>query len=164
MQLKIINTGGTFNKYYNPIKGSLEVSKDDAALKPLLANCFNVRYSIANIIAKDSLDFQDIDRQSILENIKNSQEQKIIIIHGTDTIDKTAEFLATKVIEKRQIILTGAMTPASIDKIEAGFNLALAIGFLNANPSNGIYIAMHGAVAPHHQIKKDIKKGQFLLI
>ena len=164
MQISIINTGGTFNKYYDPIKGSLAIYTDDTALKPFLATCANLHFDIHNILAKDSLDMTDADRQIILATAQSIDNDKVIIIHGTDTIDQTARFLAKSDIPK-QIVLTAAMVPASIDSIEAGFNLALALGFLNAKSiSNDIYIAMHGVVVTHQQIAKNKQLGQFLLL
>ena len=104
------------------------------------------------------------DRYAILTTAQSIDNDKIIIIHGTDTMDETARFLAKSDIAK-QIVLTAAMVPASIDSIEAGFNLALALGFLNAKSiANDIYIAMHGVVVPHQQIVKNKQLGQFLLV
>lgn len=92
MKVTIINTGGTFNKRYNPIKGKLEVPSDNIALDKIIASCHNVEFEIKNIISKDSLDMTDKDRQIITDAVKNSENDKIIIIHGTDTVDLTSSF------------------------------------------------------------------------
>ena len=52
----IINTGGTFNKHYNPLKGELEVPKDNIALESILRYCYNTPYTLKAIIHKDSLE------------------------------------------------------------------------------------------------------------
>ena len=97
MKITVLNTGGTFNKRYNPILGQLEVPTDNIALDKIVKSCFNVEFEIKNIVSKDSLDFTQEDRDFILENIKNNSSDKIIIIHGTDTVDLTAKFLDGKI-------------------------------------------------------------------
>lgn len=162
MKITIINTGGTFNKRYNPLKGELEVPSDNIALDEILESCFNIDFEIKNIISKDSLEIDNDDRDMMIEAINESENEKIIIVHGTDTIDITAQYLENKDLNK-QIVLTGAMVPMSIKKVEATMNFSQAIGFLNADIKNGVYISMHGSVVSHANIKKDRQKGQFLI-
>ena len=162
MKITVLNTGGTFNKRYNPIKGQLEVPTDNIALDKIIKSCFNVEFDIKNIVSKDSLDFTQEDRKTILENIINSENDKIIIIHGTDTVDLTAKFIDGKV-EGKKIVFTGAMVPMSIDEVEATMNFSQAIGFLNAPIEDGIYLSMHGVVVEHSKLKKDRSLGQFLV-
>jgi L-asparaginase len=81
MKITVLNTGGTFNKRYNPITGQLEVPSDNIALDKIIKSCFNVEFDIKNIVSKDSLDFTQEDRETILENIKNSTSDKIIKIY-----------------------------------------------------------------------------------
>ena len=156
----IINTGGTFNKRYNPLKGKLQVPDDSLALEGILKYFYNLKYKIVNIIHKDSLDMNDDDREEIVEIIQNSSSKKILIIHGTDTMDKTAEFLEDKIHDKC-IILTGAMVPCSIDFVEATANISTAIGYMLNCHKTGIYIAMHGLVDFHNKIFKNRKIGVF---
>lgn len=162
MKLTIINTGGTFNKIYNPISGLLEVRKDSFLLDDVLQILYNVELEVKNIISKDSLDMTDNDREILVNCIEKSGEN-IIIIHGTDTIDISANFIYQKVKNKK-IILTGAMIPMSIDKVDGLVNFASAIGFLNADIKDGVYISMHGSVVEFNKIKKDKNKGKFLNI
>lgn len=156
----IINTGGTFNKRYNPLKGELEVPKDSIALENILKYFYNLKYELKNIIHKDSLDILDFDRKEIVALIKNSPEEKILIIHGTDTMDKTAEFLE-KHISNKTILLTGAMVPFSIDSVEANANLSMSLGYLLHNTTNGVFIAMHGLVEEHKKVYKNREIGVF---
>ena len=162
MNITVLNTGGTFNKRYNPIKGQLEVPSDNIALDKIIKSCFNVEFDIKNIVSKDSLDFTQEDRETILKEIQNSTSDKIIIIHGTDTVDLTAKFIEDK-IENKIIVFTGAMVPMSIDEVEATMNFSQAIGFLNAPIENGIYLSMHGSVIEHSKLVKDRSVGQFLV-
>ena len=160
-KITVINTGGTFNKRYNPITGELEVPKDSLALDEIISYCYNIDFDVLNVISKDSLDMSDADREFIVKTIKNCKNENIIIVHGTDTIDLTASFIDENIKDKT-IVLTGAMLPISINKIEATLNFASAIGFLNANIKNGIYISMHGSVKNYKKLIKNREIGQFL--
>ena len=162
MKITVLNTGGTFNKRYNPLTGNLDVPSDNIAIDKIIKSCPNISFDIKNIVSKDSLDFTQEDRDFILENIKNSSSDKIIIIHGTDTVDLTAKFLDGK-IENKQIVFTGAMVPMSIDEVEATMNFSLALGFLNAPIENGIYISMHGVVVEYFKLLKNRSLGQFII-
>ena len=160
-KITVINTGGTFNKRYNPLTGELEVPKDSLALDEIISYCYNIDFDVLNVISKDSLDMSDDDRELIVRTIKNCKNQNIIIVHGTDTMDLTASFIDENIKDKT-IVLTGAMLPISINKIEATLNFASAIGFLNANIKNGIYISMHGSVKNYKKLIKNREIGQFL--
>ena len=160
-KITVINTGGTFNKRYNPLTGELEVPKDSLALDEIISYCYNIDFDVLNVISKDSLDMSDADREFIVKTIKNCKNENIIIVHGTDTMDLTASFIDENIKDKT-IVLTGAMLPISINKIEATLNFASAIGFLNANIKNGIYISMHGSVKNYKKLIKNREIGQFL--
>lgn len=162
MRVTIINTGGTFNKRYDPIKGALEVPSDNVSLDKIIASCHNVEFGIKNIVSKDSLDMTDVDRQIITNAVKESENDKIIIIHGTDTIDLTSAFLRNQISNKK-IVFTGAMIPMSIDEVEATMNFSQALGFLSAKIENGIYLAMHGVVVDASKLIKDKSLGKFLI-
>jgi L-asparaginase len=162
MKITVLNTGGTFNKRYNPLTGNLDVPSDNLALDKIIKSCPNISFDVKNIVSKDSLDFTQEDRDFILENIKNSSSDKIIIIHGTDTVDLTAKFIDGKT-ENKKIVFTGAMVPMSIDEVEATMNFSLALGFLNAEINDGIYISMHGVVVEYFKLLKNRSLGQFII-
>mgnify|MGYP003571693163 CR=1 FL=1 len=162
MKVTIINTGGTFNKRYNAINGTLDVPTDNIALDKIIASCHNVEFEIKNVVSKDSLDMNDNDRQLITDMVKQTPTDNIIIVHGTDTIDLTAAFLSEQITNKK-IVFTGAMIPMSIDEVEATMNFSQALGFLNAPINDGIYLAMHGVVVEHSKLKKDKSVGKFLV-
>ena len=162
MNVTIINTGGTFNKRYNPIKGALEVPTDNIALDKIIASCHNVDFEIKNIVSKDSLDMDDKDRQTITDAVNETINDNIIIIHGTDTVDLTSAFLKEQVSNKK-IVFTGAMVPMSIDEVEATMNFSQALGFLSADIKNGIYLAMHGVVVDASKLVKNRKEGKFIV-
>lgn len=154
----IINTGGTFNKRYDPIRGSLFVPEDNRAIESITGT-FGTPVDIRGIIYKDSLEMDESDRSTLSKTIKESDEKCIIVVHGTDTLDQSAQAVASLQLEK-VIVFTGAMVPFSIDPVEATANLALAAGYARC-ADNGVYIAMQGIVGLHTQVIKNRSAGKF---
>ncbi len=158
--MRIINTGGTFNKIYDPIKGQLVVPCDNRAIEAILRRC-ELKIPVEGIIYKDSLDMDEMDRKKVLETIQRAKERSIIVVHGTDTMDQSAAFIASHLKDK-MVIFTGAMVPFSIDPIEATLNLSTAIAHARSF-QEGVFIAMHGLFAPYDRIYKDRQRGIFCL-
>ena len=155
----ILNSGGTFNKRYNAINGNLEVPYDNSAIEKILYSTGGI-YSLAGVVYKDSLEMDFNDRKMLANIIRESKEDAFIVVHGTDTMHLTAEFLA-EVFNDRKIVLTGAMKPFEIEPVEATLNLGMAIGYLKAKPLNGVYICMSGLINTWDTIEKDRVKGKF---
>lgn len=158
----ILNSGGTFNKRYNSLNGELEVPYDNIAIEKIMSNV-NGAYNLAGVVYKDSLEMDSNDRKMLANIIFESTDDKFIIIHGTDTMHVTAEFLS-EIFEDRKIVLTGAMKPLEIDNIEASFNLGMAIGFMHSEVQNGVYICMSGLIEPWDQIVKNKSIGKFEIV
>jgi len=158
-KILVINTGGTFNKTYNPLTGKLDIDKEGKALKKIEKFWLN-SLKIINIIGKDSLDMSQEDRAEILKVIKNSSEKRVIIIHGTDTIDKTANYLDKAKLDKK-IVLTGAMVPYSINPVEATANFSSAYGYILGINRKGVHISMNGRIKNHKRVIKNKEKGYF---
>ena len=158
----ILNSGGTFNKLYNEVTGELEVPYDNAAIERILFSAQEM-YNIAGIVYKDSLDMDNNDRRMLADIIRESTEETFVIVHGTDTMSLSAEFL-DEVFDDRKIILTGAMKPFEIDNIEASLNLGMAIGYAKAVEENGVYICMSGLVKPWESIAKNRSIGKFEVV
>jgi L-asparaginase len=102
----------------------------------------------------------DEDRELIVQNIKAAKEKSIIIVHGTDTMDKTAKYIANAKLNKK-IVLTGAMLPYSINPIEATSNLCSSYGYLQAVKEKGVYISMNGVIKDYKRVVKNKEKGYF---
>jgi L-asparaginase len=159
-KILLISTGGTFNKVYEPCSGELVVDKTSKALNEL-ASKWLCNFEIVNIIGKDSLEMNNHDRLELLAMVTQTKHEKIVVIHGTDTMHITAEYLADAEPEK-QIILTGAMVPYSIDPVEATANLASSFAYVQTLNENGILIAMNGIFAPYDKVVKDRKNAKFI--
>jgi len=87
----ILNSGGTFNKRYNEYTGELEVPYDNYAIE-MIMDSISLKDQLAGVVYKDSLGMTSDDRKMLANIIMESSEKKFLIIHGTDTMDKTAEF------------------------------------------------------------------------
>jgi len=158
----ILNSGGTFNKRYNLINGELEVPYDNYAIEQILKN-MNSYFDMAGVLYKDSLDMNTSDRRMLANIIEESNDDTFIIVHGTDTMHLTAEFLH-EVFKNKKIILTGSMKPFEIDKIESSFNIGMAIGFAKAVEEYGTYICMNGHVQIWSKIVKNKLLGKFEVV
>jgi L-asparaginase len=161
-KIQIFNSGGTFNKIYELFSGKLIVPKNNNAIDTILNNCYktNKKPKIKGLIYKDSLDITNKHRKLLVKKIQKNKSDKIIIVHGTDTMNKTAKYLK-KFIKNKQIVFVGAMQPFSYEPIEATASFMMAIGFLSANPKNNIYICMNGLIKPCNKIKKNYQKSVF---
>ncbi|MFA7500752.1 MAG: asparaginase domain-containing protein [Sulfurimonas sp.] len=158
----ILNSGGTFNKKYNPLNAELEVPYNNEAIERILKS-MGAKYDLAGVIYKDSLEMTMDDRKILAKVIMESKDNTFVIVHGTDTMHLSAEFLA-EIFDDRKIVFVGAMKPFEIDNIEASLNLGMAIGFARAVNENGVYICMSGHVQPWDKIHKNTKFGKFEVV
>jgi len=158
----ILSTGGTFNKIYDPIRGELVIDPQARALHTIAAK-WQADLTISTLIHKDSLQMDDNDRTELIEAVRRASTERIVIVHGTDTMDQSAQALAEAKTGKR-IVLTGAMVPFHIDPVEATANLAAAITHAQADSTPGVYLALHGLFGPHGTIVKDRRAGRFVRI
>jgi L-asparaginase len=108
---------------------------------------------------KDSLEFEQKDRDAIACACNNSTENKILITHGTDTMTVTAEYLLAQ-CPKKTIVLTGAMVPYKFGSSDGLFNLGSALAFVQIL-TPGVYIVMNGKVFEAGKVKKNTDKGEF---
>lgn len=156
--MRIINTGGTFNKRYDPISGELFVPSGNRAVEEILKSLV-VDISLEGIIYKDSLEMDEHDRAKLGETISQCAEKIVIIVHGTDTIDLSAEYINSLKLDK-VVVFTGAMVPFSIDPLEATANLSMALGYAR-NASSGVHIVMQGVMGTFERVKKNKSAGKF---
>ncbi len=158
MTVKILVTGGTFDKEYMELTGQLVFKNTHVPEMLKLARC-RIDIKIRTLMMIDSLDMTDYHRNSILEKCRNSKEDKIIITHGTDTMVKTAQFLGSQIKDKT-IVLTGALVPYAFGSSDGHFNLGSALAFVQSMP-NGVYIAMNGQYFTYDNVRKNKVTGEF---
>ena len=157
MKVAILTTGGTFDKVY--FDANSEYSIGDPCITAILdEGNVNSDYRIQSILKKDSLDITSKERQIIKNSVQECAEERIIIIHGTDTMVETAKSLED--IKDKTIVLTGAMQPARFKKTDAIFNSGFALAAAQIL-EYGVYITMNGMVFNSDNVKKNIDLGKF---
>lgn len=161
---RFILTGGTIDKQYNMFTG--EVDFDKTHIEEMMKRArFTGEHVIQELFLKDSLEMTDEDREKVNGACEASEEERIVITHGTDTMVETAQVLArNQKLAHKTIVLTGAMTPFSVGKGEdALFNLGAAIAYSDALPA-GVYLAMNGQAFGADAVLKDREQGVFVSI
>lgn len=160
MRIKIFTTGGTIDKEYSEVKGTLNFSFGKQAVMEMAGGKIklNFDYDVESLFAKDSLNMTDEDRQLIKKACKSVVDSKILITHGTDTMIDTAKVLSE--IKNKAIILTGASQPYKFRESDAEFNIGVAIGALNVL-NDGIFIAMNGRIYKWNECEK-LSDGHFV--
>jgi L-asparaginase len=158
MAIRILVTGGTFDKEYNEITGELFFKDTHLSEMLKLGRC-RMEVDIRTLMMIDSLEMTEQDRAVIADNCNRAEESKIIITHGTDTMADTARYLADKVPGKT-IVITGAMIPYKFGSSDGLFNLGSAMAFVQSLPQ-GVYVAMNGKYFNWDNVRKNRKTGQF---
>ena len=158
--IQVFTTGGTFDKEYNFITGELYFTDTHLAKMFNLGRC-TLDVNIRTLMMIDSLEMTAEDREIIFHSCRRSAAKDIIITHGTDSIAKTAAYLAGKKLEEKTIVLTGAMIPYAFGSSSDGFfNLGSALAFAQVLPP-GVYVAMNGRYFDWDNVKKNRKTGFF---
>jgi L-asparaginase len=158
MTLRLIATGGTFDKHYNELNGTLGFAESHLP-EVIKRSRMTIPVTLDVLPLLDSLDMQDADRARILAACQAASEQAIVIVHGTDTMPETAAVLGAAALDKT-IVLTGAMIPYAIANSDALFNLGLACGVAQTL-APGVYVAMNGQVFTWNNVTKNRAAGVF---
>jgi len=157
MFLRFITTGGTIDKIYFDALSQFEVG--DSQLRHILTEgLVDFEYDIVPLLQKDSLEMTDEDRSKLRDYIANDDVSRYVITHGTDTMSATAEALAG--LERKTIILTGALTPARFKTTDAVFNIGMAVAAAQT-AAPGVYIAMSGQVFRAGEVRKNRAENRF---
>jgi L-asparaginase len=158
MAIRIFITGGTFDKEYNELNGQLFFK--DTHMSDLLEMGRNkAPVAIRTLMMVDSLEMTDEDRELIVYQCNNADENQIVITHGTDTMAETAKVLAEKV-KNKTVVLTGAMIPIKFGSSDGLFNLGSALAFVQTLPA-GVYVAMNGRYFHWDNVRKNKQTGVF---
>ncbi|MEW6511432.1 MAG: asparaginase domain-containing protein [Bacteroidota bacterium] len=158
MTIRIFVTGGTFDKEYNELDGKLYFKDTHLPEMLALGRC-KVRVATRTLMMIDSLEMTDADREIIVGHCQRAAEDRIIITHGTDTMEITAHLLGER-ISNKTIVLTGAMVPYKFGSSDGLFNLGSALAFVQSLP-HGVYIAMNGKCFLWNNVRKNRKTGEF---
>ena len=157
-RIRIMVTGGTFDKEYNELTGELYFHDTHLPEMLRLGRC-RLELDTRTLMMIDSLDMTAAGRQAIAEHCRNAPERRIVITHGTDTMVATAQVLEREV-QGKTIILTGAMVPYKFGSSDGMFNLGSALAFVQTL-APGVYIAMNGRFFPASSVRKNLETGVF---
>lgn len=164
----LITTGGTIEKTYDEYSG--ELANRRSIVRRMLAELRleETEVNVLELMSKDSQFLTDEDRSRIVEVVRamcgvgEGEGGGIVILHGTDTLAVTGQWLYEKIPEPRvPIVLTGAMRPYEMKHSDALQNLNEAI-FASGVLPPGIYCVAHGRVLPFPGVRKDPERGTFV--
>jgi L-asparaginase len=156
--IQLFVTGGTFDKEYNELTGELFFQQTHIADMLRLGRC-RLDVEVETLMMIDSLEMTDAGRQLILDRCCATAASRIVITHGTDSMENTAAVLG-RGIHGKTIVLTGAMVPYQFGSSDGMFNLGTALAFVQTLPA-GVYVAMNGRCFPWHSVRKNRELGIF---
>lgn len=158
MSIRVFVTGGTFDKEYDELRGTLYFKDTHLPEMLRLGRC-RLDVAVRTLMMIDSLEMTDEDRSTIVDHCRRCAETQIVITHGTDTMVQTARALAEGV-EGKTIVLTGAMVPYAFGSSDGLFNLGSALSFVQVLPP-GVYVAMNGRFFDWDDVRKNRELGVF---
>ena len=156
--IQLFVTGGTFDKEYNELTGELYFQSTHIADMLRLGRC-RLDVTVDTLMMIDSLEMTDSDRHMILERCAACAAKRIVITHGTDSMEQTAAVLG-RGIRGKTVVLTGAMVPYQFGSSDGMFNLGTALAFAQTLEA-GVYVAMNGRCFPWHSVQKNRDRGVF---
>lgn len=162
--LYVLTTGGTIEKVYDEVEGSLE--NRETIVRNKILQKLRLPYTeiiVKSVMSKDSLHMDQNDREFILNSIKavESDHHPIVVLHGTDTLELTAQYcLQTHPSISVPVVFTGAMRPMGFDDSDATQNVVEAI-FAARILSPGFYATFHGKLFSIPNIRKNKNLGTF---
>ena len=158
MQIRVLVTGGTFDKEYDELTGKL-FFRDTHVEEMLRRGRSRLELAIETVMMIDSLDMSDADRGLVVDACRGAEEDRIVVTHGTDTMAETARTLHAAGLAKT-VVLTGAMVPYAFGSSDGLFNLGSALSFAQVLPP-GVYVAMNGRCFPGDRVRKNRESGIF---
>lgn len=162
--IHFILTGGTIDKIYDPISQTNVMSEGStipAYINELIKPAINITFETACMI--DSRDMTNNIRADILKRVSSAPHNKLVILHGTDTMSVTAEYLNEQLgaDHNKTIILTGSLIPMkSFTVSDSGFNVGFATACAQTLPP-GVYVTMHGKIFRAGEVEKNVKTATF---
>jgi L-asparaginase len=156
--IRVLVTGGTFDKDYLELEGRLHFRDTHVPEMLRLGRC-ELPIVVETLMLIDSLEMTDAHRATILAACRRAPEERIVVTHGTDTMELTARTIGAAGLAKT-VILTGAMVPYTFGSSDGLFNLGSALAFAQALPI-GTYVAMNGRVLGWERAHKDKATGVF---
>jgi L-asparaginase len=158
MTIRILVTGGTFDKEYDELTGTLYF-RDTHVEEMLKLGRARLDLAIETVMMIDSLEMDEAGRQTIVGRCRAASERAVVVTHGTDTMVDTARAIAAAALDKT-VVLTGAMVPYAFGSSDGLFNLGSALSFVQVLPP-GVYVAMNGRHFHWDAVRKNRTTGVF---
>lgn len=160
MKIRILITGGTFDKEYDELTGAL-FFRNTHLPEMLRLGRSKLDVEVETVCMMDSLEMGPAERERILRACLASPESRLLVTHGTDTMVETAAVLAAGLASSgKTVVLTGAMVPFAFGSSDGLFNLGSALSFAQVLPA-GVYVAMNGRYFPWDNVRKNRSQGIF---
>ena len=157
--IRILVTGGTFDKEYDELTGRL-FFRDTHVEEMLNRGRSRLELAVETVMMIDSLEMDDAGRARVVARCRSAAERAIVVTHGTDTMVDTAQALARAALADKTIVLTGAMVPYAFGSSDGLFNLGSALSFVQVLPP-GVYVAMNGRHFHWNAVRKNRDTGVF---
>jgi L-asparaginase len=156
--IQILTTGGTIEGLdYIDDKG---LTESDVTIKEFLVNAnVDFEYTIENVFKKDSRATVEKDLELLVSKIIGTNATKVLITHGTFTMEVTAKYIG-KLNLGKTIVLVGSFTLGSSANTDAPFNLGYAISSLQFLKPD-VYIAMNGRIFHWNNVVKNLETNKF---
>jgi L-asparaginase len=156
----VLTTGGTIEKTYDESEGTLQ--NRETVIKNRIIERLRLPYThieVRSLMAKDSLEMDDADREKIYQSIKTqlARSRPIVVLHGTDTMEITARYCFERIKNlQTPVVFTGAMKPLGFDDSDALQNVVEAL-YAAKIVAPGFYISFHNQlfVVPHVTKNRD---------
>ena len=159
MAIRILVTGGTFDKEYDELTGKLYFRNTHVDEMLRRGRC-GLDVDVETLMMVDSLEMTGEQRARIVQACHDCEEDQIVITHGTDTMVETAHAIAQARLDDKTIVLTGAMVPYAFGSSDGLFNLGSALSFAQVLPV-GVYVAMNGQHFAWDEVRKNREHGVF---
>jgi L-asparaginase len=159
MAIRILVTGGTFDKEYDELTGRL-FFKDTHLPEMLSRGRCRLEVTVETAMMIDSLELDEAGRAEIVDRCRQAPETGVVITHGTDTMVETARALAHAKLATKTVVLTGAMIPYAFGSSDGLFNLGSALSFVQVL-APGVYVAMNGQHFTWDRVRKNKTTGVF---
>ncbi len=156
--IAILTTGGTIEGL-DYIDGKDKTNSNISIKDFLTAANADFEYTIESVFKKDSRAINESDREQLVSKIVESEALKILITHGTFTMEDTAKYIGKKDLNKT-IVLVGSFILGSSADTDASFNLGYAISSLQFLKPD-VYIAMNGQIFHWKNVTKNLETNKF---
>ena len=162
-KITFIATGGTIDSKFHGAS-ERKIVKTESGIPEYLDDVINPHFYFDHkkAVMIDSVDMIDEHRVKIVAAINESENEKIVITHGTDTMINTANYIEKHIPNlNKTIVLVGSILPLDgFYHSDAPFNLGYAIAQVQSRP-HGVYLCMNATCFTTQEVYKNTRIGRF---